>query len=462
MSAVSESPPSIWSAQYRFLLAGVVCLVTVVAFEAMAISTVMPVVEDDLGDLWLYGWVFSAFYLGTLIGVVAGGHSADRTRPVLPMMFGIGLFLVGLFVGGLAPTMAVLVFGRLLQGVGAGVVSAVSYVCVGRGFPAVLHPAVFAVMSTAWVVPSLVSPLMASLIADQAGWRWVFLGLIPLTLVVALVGGRAVATIDAPAQTELNKAETPIGRVVILALGSALLLGGLGMEMIWIGLIVALAGVLIALPAFTRLTPRGTLAARPRLPAAVLIRGVLTFSFFAADTFISLSLTSVRGESTVYAGVVLIFSTATWTAGSWLQAHYGRRMGGGYVVGLGGLAQAIGAVVLALSLWSVVPVWFWIVGSAIMGLGMGMAYTMLSVVTLDEAAIGSEGEASSALQMSDILGVALGAGLAGVLVSLGDRLGLEPWVALAAVFVMSALMGAAVLALSPRLSRPVAVPGVLN
>jgi MFS family permease len=91
-----------------------------------------------------------------------------------------------------------------------------------------------------------------------------------------------------------------------------------------------------------------------------------------------------------------------------------------------------------------------------MGLGMGMAYTMLSVVTLDEAAIGSEGEASSALQMSDILGVALGAGLAGVLVSLGDRMDLEPWVALAAVFVMAALMGAAVLLLSPRLSRAVA------
>jgi MFS family permease len=456
MSAVSDSPPSIWDAQYRFLLAGVVCLVTVVAFEAMAISTVMPVVEDDLGDLWLYGWVFSAFYLGTLIGVVAGGHSADKTRPVVPMMLGIGLFLVGLLVGGLAPTMPVLVFGRLLQGVGAGVVSAVSYVCVGRGFPAVLHPAVFAVMSTAWVVPSLVSPLMASVIADQVGWRWVFLGLIPLTVVVALVGGHAVATIDAPAKTEQNKAETPIGRVVILAIGSALLLGGLGMEMIWIGLIIALAGVLIALPAFTRLTPPGTLAARPRLPAAVLIRGALTFSFFAADTFISLSLTSVRGESTIYAGVVLIFSTATWTAGSWLQAHYGRRMGGGRMVGLGGLAQAIGAVVLALSLWSVVPVWCWIVGSAIMGLGMGMAYTMLSVVTLDEAAIGSEGEASSALQMSDILGVALGAGLAGVLVSLGDRMDLEPWVALAAVFVMAALMGAAVLLLSPRLSRAVA------
>jgi MFS family permease len=249
---------------------------------------------------------------------------------------------------------------------------------------------------------------------------------------------------------------------VILALGSALLLGGLGMETIWIGLIIATVGLLTALPAFIRLTPPGTLAARPRLPAAVIIRGVLTFGFFAADTFIALSLTSVRGESTIYAGVVLIFSTITWTAGSWLQAKYGRRMGGGKMVGLGGLAQAIGALVLAAALSSVVPLWFWILGSAIMGLGMGMAYTMLSVVTLDEAALGSEGEASSALQMSDILGVALGTGLAGVMVSLGDRMSLDPWVALAAVFVMSALMGAAVLALSPRLSRPVAVPGVVN
>ncbi|MEX0768589.1 MAG: hypothetical protein WD029_08970, partial [Microthrixaceae bacterium] len=213
--------------------------------------------------------------------------------------------------------------------------------------------------------------------------------------------------------------------------------------------------VLVALPAFVRLTPSGTLSARPRLPAAVIVRGVLTFSFFSADTFISLSLTSVRGESTIYAGVVLIASTATWTAGSWLQAHYGRRLGATRLVGLGGLALAIGALVLAVALWTAVPVWFWILGSSIMGLGMGMAYTTLSVVTLDEAAVGSEGSASSSLQMSDILGVALGAGLAGVLVSVGDRVGYQPWVALAGVFILSATTAFLVLGLSARLTRPV-------
>src|SRR6187399_1474877 len=125
---------SLWDPKHRFLLIGVVCLVTVVALESTAIGTVMPVVEEDLGDLWLYGWVFSAFYLGTLIGVVLGGRAVDRVKPIGPMMIGVGLFVAGLVVGGLAPNMIVLVLGRLLQGLGAGVVPAVSYVCIGRGF----------------------------------------------------------------------------------------------------------------------------------------------------------------------------------------------------------------------------------------------------------------------------------------------------------------------------------------
>ena len=159
----------------------------------MAITTVMPVVEAELGDRWLYGWVFSAFYLGNLVGVVVGGRAVDRFAPVGPMSIGVAVFVSGLVVGGLAPSMAVLVGGRLLQGVGAGVVPAVAYVCVGRGFPAELRPRVFAVMSTAWVVPSLVSPLLASVVADRVGWRWVFLGLVPVTVVVAALSMPALS-----------------------------------------------------------------------------------------------------------------------------------------------------------------------------------------------------------------------------------------------------------------------------
>ena len=187
------------------MLIGVTCLITVVAMEAMAVSTVMPIVEDDLGDIWLYGWAFSAFYLGDLVGIVLGGRAADRVKPVLPLLVGVAVFTIGLLIGGFAPSMWVLVLGRGLQGVGAGVVPAVAYVCVARGFPASIHPKVFAVMSTAWVVPSLISPLLASAVAVTIGWRWVFLGLVPVMGGVVWVCFRMAGRISRYAgQTGLN------------------------------------------------------------------------------------------------------------------------------------------------------------------------------------------------------------------------------------------------------------------
>ncbi len=429
------------------MLVGVVCLITLVAVEAMAITTVMPVVEAELGDRWLYGWVFSAFYLGNLVGVVVGGRAVDRFAPVGPMSIGVAVFVTGLVVGGLAPSMAVLVGGRLLQGVGAGVVPAVAYVCVGRGFPAELRPRVFAVMSTAWVVPSLISPLLASVVADRVGWRWVFLGLVPVTVVVAVLAVPALSLPSLRRPDSVAVSDSPGGTpsrlraVLLLALGATVLLGGFSADAVWVGLPVAAAGVLVLLPAFRSLTPAGTLQARPALPAAVLTRGVLTFAFFSAEAFVSLAMTSVRGTSTQFAGVVLASASLWWTAGSWLQARYSDAWGATRLVRLGGATLVVGTVTMLTALSSSVPVGVWLIGGALAGLGMGTAYSPLAVVTLGEAEPGHEGAATSALQMSDILGISLGTGIAGVL-------------PLGGVFTMASCAALVVVALAPRLVRP--------
>src|SRR3984957_1614439 len=108
------------AAQRRALVVGLVLTVTFVASEALAVVTVMPVVARDLGGLRLYGWVFSGVMLGSVIGIVAGGREADRRGPAVPFVTGVVLFGLGLAVAGLAPSMEVLVAGRVLQGVGAG------------------------------------------------------------------------------------------------------------------------------------------------------------------------------------------------------------------------------------------------------------------------------------------------------------------------------------------------------
>jgi MFS family permease len=196
------------------------------------------------------------------------------------------------------------------------------------------------------------------------------------------------------------------------------------------------------------------LRAAPRLPAAVLTRGVLTFTFFSAEAFVSLAMTSVRDTSTRTAGLVLASASLWWTVGSWTQARFSEAWGPTRLVRTGSAALLVGYVGMTASLSTQVPWWVWFLAAGCAGLGMGTAYAPLSVVTLAEAEPGREGAATSALQMTDILGIALGTGLAGVMVGIGDRLDLAPSSALTAVFLTSALTALTVGALAGRLTAP--------
>src|SRR6201992_2801597 len=191
----------IWAPARRPLTVGLVLAVTFVAFEALAVATILPLVGRHLGDLRLYGWVFSAFLLASLIGIVVAGTLADRVPLGRPMLGGLALFALGLVIGGTAPDMAVLVAGRAVQGLGAGVVPAVAYVAISRGYPEGCRPRMFAVLSTAWVIPGLIGPAIAALVASAFGERGVFLGLLPLVAVVILLATLSLRGAPRPVAT---------------------------------------------------------------------------------------------------------------------------------------------------------------------------------------------------------------------------------------------------------------------
>src|SRR6201993_780404 len=131
--------PGLWAPQRRGLTAGPGLTITLVASEALAVVTVMPVVARDLGGLRLYGWVFSGFMLGSVIGIVLAGREADRRGPAVPFVAGLLVFGPGLVVAGLAPAVGGLVAGRVLQGRGAGAVPSVAYATIGRCLPGSLR-----------------------------------------------------------------------------------------------------------------------------------------------------------------------------------------------------------------------------------------------------------------------------------------------------------------------------------
>ncbi|WP_426572438.1 MFS transporter [Aquihabitans sp. McL0605] len=415
----------------RQLVIGLVLTVTLVAFEAMAIAAIMPDVKDDLGGLGLYGWVFSGFFLASLLGIVVAGQLADTRGLVLPYTVGLGLFSVGLVVGGGAASMPMLVAGRILQGFGAGAIPAIGYAAIGRGIPSPLRPKMFAVMSTAWVVPGLVGPSAALLVEHALSWRFVFLILVPLVIVAGIMTVPVLAAMGAPVGADLDDdahaarrtAENlRLRQVVLLVLGiGAAFVAASGVPVV-VAVVLFLVGVPLAVNALVHLLPHGTLRLERGVPATVAVRGLLTFGFFAADAYVPLAVVDGRGGSSWIAGAALTVSALTWTAASWIQAHLIDRIGPRALdrIGFTALAAGVGTMLgVALGL----PVALAVVAWAISGFGIGIAYAPQAVTVLASAKPGEEGSASAAIQLADAVGIALGVGVGGGIISLGDGRG---------------------------------------
>jgi len=163
---------------YRLLTVTLLGLVTIIAFEAMAISTAMPQVARDLDAVRSYGLAFSFMLTAAMLGIILAGVWSDRRGPLPALFAGQVLMAAGSALAGLAPTFALLLAGRLIAGLGAGLIVVALYVVIGRAYPDALRPKVFSWISAAWVLPSLIGPPIA-------GW-----------LASAVVGGDPVDELD--------------------------------------------------------------------------------------------------------------------------------------------------------------------------------------------------------------------------------------------------------------------------
>jgi MFS family permease len=239
--------------------------------------------------------------------------------------------------------------------------------------------------------------------------------------------------------------EHRVADAVRTAAGAAFVLAALGSRDVLIGLGLAGVAALVGLAPLRRLLPPGTLRGAPGLPATILSRGLLTFAFFGADAYVTLTITTVRHHSTLMAGAVVTASTLAWTAGSWLQARLNQQWEGARLVRTGLLLILAGTAGMAWQLRPGVPVWEAFVAWSVAGFGMGLSYAPTSLMMMRAAPSGREGWASASLNLADVLGIALGVGVGGAAVAAVSR-GSQP-IAGGVVIAFAAAALAAVLAL---------------
>lgn len=404
----------VFGRRLRLRTAGLLMLVTFIAFEAMAVGTAMPTAVAELDGLAWYGWTFSAYLVASVVGMVTGGDVGDRRGPRTALLAGVAVFTTGLLAAGLAGSMAALVAGRAVQGLGAGLIAVSLYVVAGQAYPARLRPALFGAFSTAWVLPALIGPLVSGLVTTHASWRLVFLGLLPLVLVGLLLVLPALRDLPAPAPIAWRRSAGPWW-AVLAGLGIAGLQYA-GQRRDSLAVVLAVAGLAALVAGLRPLLPRGTARASRGLPTVVASRGLLAGAFFGVDALLPLTLTELHGYGAVAAGIPLTAGSLGWAVASWSQ---GRRPGlsrvrllrTGFVLLAIGVAGTVLVAVPGAGGWPAYLTW------AVAGLGMGLGMPSVGVLLFEQSPEHRRGADSAALQISDVTVSALCVGTVGVLIA---------------------------------------------
>src|SRR5690606_14526052 len=392
--------------------AGLLLVLTVLAFESMGVATAMPTMVADLDGGALYSWPFTAFLVASVAATVLSGRVCDRRGPTWSLLSGPWFFLAGLVVAGTAPTMTMLLVGRALQGFGTGTLMVATSLLIALVYDDRERPVIYAANAAAWVLPAIVGPSIAGLVTETVGWRWVFLGLIPLLLLgmgllVPVVRGLPEHTPD-PAGRRAG-----IPSAVAAALATAALMWAAQHPSAIALPYGGVASVFVAV-SLRRLLPTRTLTGRSGLATAVLCRAMLAGAFAGFESYPPLTVSQVHGYSPALAGLPLTVGALSWSAAS---AFRGRNpdWSRSAVLRAAFVFVAVGLVLFAVVAWSGAPGWVAFAASACGGAGMGLGMPSLSVLLLRLSPVAERGFNTSAMQLGDWITSALTIGAGGVL-----------------------------------------------
>jgi MFS family permease len=410
---------SIFSPRYFALSVGIILSVMAVGFEGLSVTTIAPSIAGDLNGLDLFGWIFSTYLLAQIIGTLVVGRIIDRQGPAAPFTFALLLFIVGLIVAATANDMYTMILARAMQGLGAGAMMTCVYTAISLSYPDELRAKILGAFGTAYVLPSMLGPYVAGLIADQWSWRFVFWVILPILVLSALLSLPAFRKLKTQG-TQGDNGAAATWMAVLLTIGTGIFLVGLSMLPTVTGIVLVIVGLALMAYPLRKLLPTGTLTFRRGMPAILATRGLFFAAYVSTQNFLVLALIEVKGITPAQAGLIVASAALSWCAiaylqGLWDSADQGRGRNKRIILGV--LLLAIG---IAFVFWiPVVTITLAVIGQIIAGIGIGLAHPISGAVAFSHTGEEGAGKTSANLQFADSFtpGVVIGIGGAILVVS---------------------------------------------
>ncbi|MBD2865399.1 MFS transporter [Paenibacillus sp. IB182363] len=396
-----------------------------IGFEGLAVTTVAPAIAGDLNGIHLFGWIFSAYLLAQIVGTLVIGRQIDRKGPASLFTIAILLFAAGLVLAAVATDMYVLIGSRALQGFGAGAMYTCIYTAISLSYPDELRAKILGALGTAYVLPSMLGPYVAGLIAQHFSWRFVFWGVLPFLLLAVLLSLPVFRKLKMPVVQEKNETGV-IGLSVLLAIGTGLFLSGLGMLPKALGITLLIVGLALMAQPLRKLLPSGTLIFHAGLSSLIASRGLFFAAYVCTQNFLVLALTDTKGLAADRAGLIVACAALSWCIVAILQARWdaadqGRGRNKRIIAGI--LLMIAGIGIMA---WvPVLNIWLAILGEIVAGIGIGLAHTTSGTVAFSFSKEGESGQVSGSLQFADSFTPGVAVGIGGAIVALSQTGGMS-------------------------------------
>ena len=410
-------PPAV---RRPFVLAAVMIASFMIAIEATIVSTAMPQIAGQLGDLRLYSWVFSSFLLAQTATTVVFGKLADLYGRRSVLLVGIGIFLVGSILCGMASSMSALIAFRLIQGLGAGAIQPVSITVIGDLYPAHERGRVQGWLASVWGVSSVIGPLAGGLIIQHVSWAWIFWINVPIGLAAAAGFFLFLRETVSTQERSVDVAGAGLFTVAMAALMVALTEVGADEGR------TAMAAALMCLVAGTLFVMQERRARDPMIAFALWAhRSIATtnvatlFSGMAViglTTFLPMYVQAVMGRSSLEAGFMLTAMVLGWPISATLAARNFARFGLRPILILGAALLPLGAIAFVVLSPTMSPFVAGL-GSLVMGFGMGFLSTAAIVLIQDSVGWNERGAATASNLFARNLGSTLGATVLGAVLN---------------------------------------------
>lgn len=413
MNAPTETVPMTSRA---ITTAALLLLMAMSAMEATVVATAMPTVIAELGGVSHYGWVSAAYFLAVTVATPVYGKLADARGRKPVALAGVALFLIGSFVSGLAPNIAVLIAARAVQGLGAGGLQPVTLTIVGDLYTLEERGKVQGFFSGIWAASSIAGPLLGGWIVHALSWRWVFWVNVPIGLVGALVLVRAYHEARAPE----GRPGLDVAGAAWLSLGTLALLLGVNGTLT----VPMLVASVVGLWAFVRAE---TTARDPMLPIALLRERVIAVTsvsgfilgaaMMASLMLVPLYAQGVLQRSPTEAGTSVAPMLLGWPIAAMATSRILSRVGPRppVLVGSALIAAALGALALTIDARTrvgTIQAWMFVYG---VGMGLAATATLLAVQTSQPWS--RRGVATATNLFARSIGGAIGTGALGALLA---------------------------------------------